>query len=170
MQTPAKHLKTKTFSKWKKARMFFQYQSHRLISALAICDLGLRSAYRRKHVNNEINDVCAFPTLMSQNVCSEKDILQTLHSTISTTFWLRSVETNKCNFKFQIHKHYKHIKVSGRCPWVCRYVQYILQRNWRRCTWLSSGRVSAVVKVGDKSSSHRDRGGVAEGKVVQTEH
>ena len=46
-----------------------------------------------------------------------------------------------------------------------------LQRDCRRCsTWLGSGRVSARVKVGDKSSSHRDRSGVAEGKIVKTEH
>lgn len=33
-----------------------------------------------------------------------------------------------------------------------------------------SVRAPAVVIVGDKSSSHCDRGGVTEGKIVQAEH
>lgn len=39
----------------------------------------------------------------------------------------------------------------------------------RRCRWLGSDCVSALVIVGDESSSHHDRSRVAEGEVVQTE-
>lgn len=68
-----------------------------------------------------------------------------------------------------MHKHYEHIKSLWSVSRVL-LVQFSFQTNCRRHTRLSSARVSAGVKVGDKSCRHCDRSRVAEGKIVQTEH
>lgn len=44
-------------------------------------------------------------------------------------------------------------------------------RRWRRrCAWSRSAAAPPGVIVGHKGGSHRDRGGVTQGKVVQAEH